>query len=98
MALNGKQIRHLRALGHHLKPVVRVGQSGASEALIAKTNEELEAHELIKLKLGDGCLDDLTTVGVVVADGCKAEVVQKIGKTLLLYRRRKEDPTIELPR
>ncbi len=96
--LSGKQTRYLRGLGHELNPVVRIGQAGVSAAVLSKTAEELQAHELIKVKLGDGCLEEPLAVGKLLAEGCGAELVQKIGKTLILYRRRKEEPTIELPR
>ena len=58
MELTGKQKRYLRGLAHHLNPVVYAGKEGVSEAVERKATQELEHHELIKLKLGDGCLDD----------------------------------------
>lgn len=97
MKLSGNQVRHLRGLGHHLNPVVRVGKEGVTEALAGKVSEELRAHELIKLKCGDGCLEDADTMGAALAERCHADLVQVIGHTFLLYRRNREDPRIELP-
>jgi RNA-binding protein len=93
--VTGKQRRHLRALGHHLNPVVQIGHEGVSEALVKQTNEQLEAHELIKVKIGEG---DRHEAAEQLASACHAELAQVLGRTALLYRRRKEKPEIELPR
>ncbi|HEY8079098.1 MAG TPA: YhbY family RNA-binding protein, partial [Labilithrix sp.] len=50
--LSGKAIRALRALGHHLSPVVQIGKEGITDALVAATREALRAHELVKVKVG----------------------------------------------
>ena len=51
MKLNGKQVRFLRGLGHHLQPVVMIGKEELTARVVAATDEALRAHELIKLKL-----------------------------------------------
>jgi RNA-binding protein len=98
MELTGKQKRHLRGLGHALSPVVMLGREGLSAAIMTKTDVELENHELVKIKLGDGCLEEPDEVAAALATRCKAAVAQVIGHTVLLYRRRSKDPTIKLPR
>ena len=97
MSLTGKQLRHLRGLGHHLQPVVHVGQKGLHESVIAKVDAELESHELIKLKVGQGALDTAAEVAAGLATSCSAEVVQVLGGTVLLYKRHPEEPVIQLP-
>jgi RNA-binding protein len=98
MNLTGKQKSHLRGLGHHLNPVVALGKEGLTEAVARKAHLELENHELIKVKIGDGCLDPAAEVGATLAEKCNAALVQVIGHTVLLYRRRKKDPQIALPK
>jgi RNA-binding protein len=98
MELTGKQKRHLRGLGHSLSPVVSVGREGQTDAVLAKTRIELENHELIKVKIGDGCLEPAAEVGAWLAAELGASVAQVIGHTVLLYRRRKNEPTIVLPK
>ena len=98
MELTGKQKRYLRGLAHSLKPVVYAGKEGVSEAVERKATQELEHHELIKLKLGDGCLDDRDEAAARLATYCNAAVVQLIGKTIVLYRRKKVDAVIVLPK
>jgi RNA-binding protein len=95
--LNGKQRRFLRALGHHLEPVVQVGKDGISEGLVAALDSALHTHELIKVKLGEAVGADRRVIAAALAESCVAELVQVLGRTLLLYRRRPDDPAIELP-
>ena len=96
MKLTGKQARHLRGLGHHLKPVVYVGKEEVNEAVIAATEEALAIHELIKVKLQDGCLSDRKEVAEELTAATDSAVAQLLGKTILLYRPSKEHK-ISLP-
>jgi RNA-binding protein len=84
--LSGKQTRYLRGRGHHLQPVVMVGREGLSGRLLASVEEALEAHELIKVKVQEGCLLDRHTVAGDLARATGAALVQVLGKTILLYR------------
>lgn len=86
MKLTGKQNRYLRGLGHHLKPVVFVGKEEVNEAVIQATEEALTAHELIKVKLQDGCLSDRKEVAAELAAATGAAIAQILGKNILLYR------------
>lgn len=91
MELTGKQIRHLRGLGHHLEPVVRIGKEQLSEKIVRSTNEALETHELIKVKLQEGCDLDRREVAAGLAEKTGASVVQVLGKTILLFRRAEKE-------
>jgi RNA-binding protein len=94
-ALSGKQRRQLRALGHHLKPVVQVGAQGITEQVIAATQQALRDHELIKVKIAEGPQDrHETSSSLAVATG--AELAQLLGRTALLFRARKQDSKIPL--
>lgn len=88
MNLTGKQKRHLRGLGHALSPVVMVGHEGLTEAVLAKTRTELEHHELVKVKvLGSGEVG-ARDLGPALAEASGSALVQVLGGTVLLYRRR----------
>jgi RNA-binding protein len=95
--LNGKQRRFLRGLGHHLGPVVLVGKEGLSEGLIASLDVALEQHELIKIKLGESAGSDRRAIGAALAEAANGELIQVLGRTVLVYRRRAKDPQIALP-
>jgi RNA-binding protein len=84
--LTGKQKRHLRALGHKLKPVILIGKKEIEEALVSETSAALDHHELIKVKLLESCVLDKHEASAMLADACSADVAQILGKTFLLYR------------
>jgi len=94
--LNGKQKRHLRALGHKLKPVIQIGKKDLEDALIIEACTALDHHELVKVRLLDSCLLDIHEASEILAEACSAEVAQILGKTFLLYRPAKK-PVIILP-
>jgi RNA-binding protein len=95
--LGGKQRRFLRSLGHHLEPVVQVGKSGVTEAVTAAVENALVRHELIKVRCGSECPLDRDEVAATLAQALTAEVVQTLGRTLLLYRPDPEHPRIAVP-
>ena len=98
LELTGKQRRHLRGLAHHLKPVVQIGSKGVTESLVTQIDEQLEIHELIKVKLGQDVPVEKKAAASTVESACGAALVQVIGRTLVFYRRRKKDPTIHVPK
>lgn len=94
--MTGKQRRFLRGLGHDLNALVLVGQKGISDGLIENLNEQLLAHELVKVKVHDP--DGIDDIARELASGTSSSLVQWIGKTLLFYRPHPDKPTIKLPR
>jgi RNA-binding protein len=96
MALTPRQASYLRSLAHALDPVVRVGANGLTDAVIEKTDRELEIHELLKVKI-DGDRDGVREAAAKLSSGTASDVAQIIGKVVVLYRRRKKRPEIRLP-
>jgi RNA-binding protein len=96
MALNGKQRRQLRALGHHLSVVVQVGADGVTEGVIAAAAQALKDHELVKVKIAGEDKEGRVEMVQALATGTEAEVAQVLGRTVLLYKRRKKNPKIKL--
>lgn len=96
--LPGKQLRYLRTLAHPLKPVVQLGKQGFSDAVSLQIDQCLTDHELIKVKIGTECPDDIDEVGKAASEKLNAHVAQTIGATLVLYRRHPKQPKIKLPK
>jgi len=82
--------KRLRQIAHHLHPVVIIGDAGVSDAVIAETDRALTDHELIKVKVNAEDREDRQALGAALTDACRAEVVQRIGKVLVLYRHNPE--------
>jgi RNA-binding protein len=99
--LNGKQKKYLKGLGHHLSPVILIGKEGMGQRLIDATAHELQNHELIKIKIGKN--SDVTKHDAVqtLPAATGSELVQLIGKSLLLYKENPEksrNERINLPK
>lgn len=86
MALTGKQVRQLRALAHHLNPVVNIGKADVTDAIAKQAEEALEARELIKCSVQDGSLLSCREAAEQLAKRVGAEVVQVIGHRFTIYR------------
>ena len=98
MTLSSKQVRHLRALAHHLKPVVQVGGRGVTDEIKAKVTFELDNHELIKVEHASDDREERAADFELLASETGSSLVQTIGRTGVLYRRRKKEPEIQLPK
>jgi RNA-binding protein len=94
--LTGKQARFLRGLGHALRPAVMIGRQEVTETTIAALDASLAAHELVKVKIQEGCLLDRNEVAAALAAATGARVAQILGKTILFFRPA-ETPVIKLP-
>ena len=82
--------RQLKEIAHHLQPVVTIGDAGVSAAVITETERALKDHELIKVKIHAEDREDRKLMGEALATACAAELVQKIGKVIVLFRRNPE--------
>ena len=91
MALEGRQIRQLRSLAHHLNPVIIVGKSDVNDGTVEQANEALEAHELIKCSVLDTSILSAREAANELAERCHAEVVQVIGRKFSIYRETSRD-------
>jgi RNA-binding protein len=96
--LDGRQRRHLRALGHHQKPVVQVGKLGLTPGLVSAIDQALTQHELVKVRVDSDAPTPIDELGPEIASGTGSALAQTIGRTLLLYRPHPEKPRIVLPR
>lgn len=96
--LTGKQKRYLRSEAHHLNPIFQVGKGGVNENMIKQISEALEARELIKVSILQNCEEDKGTVAEEIASGARANIVQIIGNTIILYKESKENKQIVFPK
>lgn len=96
MSLSQKQIRHLRSLAHHLKPVVWVGQHGLRDSVIEEINQALESHELIKVKIVAEKAERVAMIEQITT-ATQSIGVQHIGQIAVLFRRNLQKPQVVLP-
>lgn len=90
MALSNAKKNELKAAAHELEPVVQIGLKGVTAALIKQVNSALDAHELIKVKLGRNLPEDAPPPADALAIATRSEVIQEIGKVIVLFRENEE--------
>jgi RNA-binding protein len=95
--LSERQKKYLRGLAHPLKPVIRAGNAGLTEALVRETARALHDHELIKVKApgGDRAARDALLAGLAEQSG--SVLVHRIGNVAVFYRPRAPLPKILIP-
>ena len=97
--MTSKQRAYLKSLAMAEDPVVHVGKGGLTPEIIEAADEALAARELIKVGLLQNCMEDIHETARVLGERTHSEVVQVIGKKIVLYREGKDDrKKIELPR
>lgn len=90
MSLSPEQRRQYRAIAHHLKPVVMVGDKGLSEGLQQELERALDDHELIKVKVAGTDREARHAVIETLCEQTGAELVQVIGRVAVILRRAKQ--------
>jgi len=83
--VNSVDKKQLRANAHALKPVVMVGQSGLTDAVLAEVDLALNSHELIKVKIRAE-RDERKEISEKMCAATGAELIQSIGQVTVLYR------------
>lgn len=96
--LNSKQRAYLRGLSNKIDSIFQIGKGGVSPELIEAIDEALEARELIKCTVLNNCMEDIRYIASAISERTKSDVVQVIGKKVVIYRQSKEKPVIELPK
>ena len=96
--MTSKQRAYLKGLAMTMDPIFQIGKSSLTPENTKSIDEALEARELIKISVLQNCLDDPKEIAAVVAERTRSQVVQVIGKKIVLYREgKKEKKKIILP-
>lgn len=89
--MTSKQRSYLKGIAMTTEPIFQIGKSSVSPELTAAIAEALEARELIKITVLKNCLDDGKSIAQVLAERTRSEVVQVIGKKIVLYKPAKDE-------
>lgn len=96
--ITSKQRRYLKGLAHGISPRVFIGKNGFTKSVKDEIDACLEAHELVKVKIQEGCELKPQETASHLVDELGAEFVQAIGRKFTLYRKSKNNPQIEIPK
>lgn len=96
--MTSKQRAYLKGLAMKLDPVFNVGKSSITPEFTSAIAEVLETRELIKISVLKNCLDEPREIAEVLAERTHSQVVQVIGKKIVLYKESRDNKKIELPK
>ncbi len=85
-----KERAHLKSLASTMNPIFQVGKASITPEFTEAIREAIEARELIKLSVLKNCMDDPRAIAEVLAERTGSEVVQVIGKKIVLYKENKD--------
>ena len=94
--LTQNQKKQLKSLAAKLDTKYQLGKKEISDTLIDMLNKALTAHELIKIDVMKGYDGEMEPLAMELSMRLKAEVVQIVGRVIVLFRRNKEKPVIKL--
>ncbi len=89
--MTSKQRSYLKGLAMTMEPVIHIGKSSVTPEFTKAVAEALESHELIKIGVLKNCADDGHSVAEMLAGRTQSEVVQVIGKKIVLYKPAKDE-------
>ena len=87
--INSKQRSKLRALAHHLKPILIIGKSGIIKGAVSSIDKALDDHELIKVKLGHDKKVKEQFISIIEND-LSAFIIGNVGHTFIIFRRQND--------
>ena len=96
--MTSKQRSYLKGLAMNLQPVFQIGKSSVTPENVEAISEVFNTRELVKISILKNCLDDPKEVANTVAERTRSQVVQVIGKKLLMHKPFEENPKIILPK
>lgn len=96
--MTSKERAYLKGLAMNLDPIFHLGKGSLTPEFTEAVAEALEARELIKINVLKNCADDPKIVAQVLGERTKSEVVQVIGRRIVLFKKAKEKSKIEFPR
>lgn len=96
--MNSKQRAYLKSLASVLDPIFQVGKASLTPEFTEAIRESFNTKELIKIAVLKNCADDPAEIAGILADRTQAQVVQVIGKKIVLYKQNKDNPKIMLPK
>lgn len=96
--MTSKQRAYLKGLAMNIEPIINVGKSSVTPEFTESVLEAFNNRELIKLHVLKNCDDDIKEIAGVIAERTHSQVVQVIGRKIVLYKESKDNKKIELPK
>ncbi len=97
MNLTSKQRAYLKSMASTINPIFQVGKASLTPEVTNAVLESFQTHELIKVAVLKNCSDDPMEIAGILSERTHSDIVQVIGKKIVLYKKDKDKPKIILP-
>lgn len=94
--LTSKQRAKLKSIAASTETILQIGKGGMGEQLVKQVDDALTARELIKLRVLETAPEEPEALAQELAESTGSQVVQVIGRRLVLYRKNPKKPVIPL--
>jgi len=95
--MTSKQRAYLKGLAMNIEPVFQIGKSGLTPEVTEAVSEAFNKRELIKLAVLKNCMEDPKAMAEALSERTRSQVVQVIGKKIVLYKESRDHKKINLP-
>lgn len=92
VSLTPRERAKLKGRAHALEPLIQLGHAGLTDSVVAEVDRALAAHELIKVRIGGDDRDARVALGDALCERTDAAPVQRVGKIIVLWRPKPEEP------
>ena len=89
--MTGKERAELRKQANQLTAIFQIGKDNITEPLVEAVDAALKKRELIKLSVLETSELSAKEAAAQLAEATGAEVIQCIGRKLVLYRKKEEE-------
>jgi len=96
--MNTKERAYLKGLAMELTSVLSLGKQSLTPEFTQAVDEAITKRELIKINVLKNCMDDPNQLAQTLAERTHSEVVQVIGRKIVLFRQNPENSKILLPK
>ena len=94
--LTANQKRQLKGLESTLATKYQVGKNEISDTVVAMLDKALTARELIKIDVMKAVASPIMELALDLSSRLNAELVQVVGRVIVLYRHSKDNHKIKL--
>ncbi|MEG1802443.1 MAG: ribosome assembly RNA-binding protein YhbY [Lachnospiraceae bacterium] len=95
--MTSKERAYLKSLASTMDPIFQIGKASLTPEYVKAIDEALEKRELIKVSVLKNCFDDPKGLAETLSERTRSQVVQVIGKKIVLFRQNKKTGKIKLP-
>lgn len=88
--MTSKERAYLKSLASNIEPAFQVGKSSLTPEVTAAIAEAFNTRELVKIAVLKNCFDDPKEIASMVSERTHSQVVQVIGRKIILYKENKD--------